>query len=145
MRGDTEDDLTSDLDGDTPRETDGAAARQVFYDGGCPICRAEIAMYRKAADPAIDWRDVDAEDFAPPRRADGAAVRRDELLARFHVRRRDGTLVSGVRAFLAIWRATPKLAFLGRLLDRQPFIAVGEGLYWAFLKLRPLWRPSSPK
>ena len=118
-----------------PRNTaDPARASAVFFDGGCPMCRAEIATYQKmtGAD-SIDWQDV-ANGPAPPE------IGREAALARFHVRRADGTLVSGFRAFLAVWRVHPRLAPLARLLDRPPFTWVGEGAYRLFLAVRPLWR-----
>lgn len=126
-----------------PQPADERAAAEVFFDGACPICRAEIAAYQRmaAADPASPlaqdgaWRDVAAPGPAPAPERD-----RDALLARFHVRRVDGSLVSGARAFFAVWRATPRLAWIGRALDRQPFVALGDAAYWAFLKVRPLWR-----
>ena len=114
--------------------TDPARAAAVFYDGGCPLCRAEIATYRqmKGGD-SIDWQDV-ANGPPPPE------IGREAALARFHARRADGTLVSGFRAFLAVWRANPRLAPVAKLLDRAPFTWVGEGGYRLFLKVRPLWR-----
>jgi predicted DCC family thiol-disulfide oxidoreductase YuxK len=95
---------------------DAAAAAEIYYDGACPVCRAEIAQYRRmrGAD-AADWRDV-TTGAAPPEIGSAA------VLARFHVRRRDGALVSGFRAFLAVWRLNPLLAPAARLLDRAPFI-----------------------
>jgi predicted DCC family thiol-disulfide oxidoreductase YuxK len=117
-----------------PDPHDPARAAEAFFDGGCPVCRAEIATYRKMrGGDAIRWRDVSAGD-APPE------IGRDAALARFHVRRADGTLISGFRAFLAIWRANPRLAPLARALDLPPFRWAGEGAYRLFLRLRPLWR-----
>lgn len=121
------------------REGDPARAAEVFYDGACPVCRAEIAVYRRALGDDVSWRDVSAET------PDG--LDRDTLLARFHVRRADGALASGPKAFLAIWRTSPRLRWLAVALDRQPFLWIGEALYWAFLKIRPLWRrtPAQPE
>ena len=52
----------------------------------------------------------------------------------------DGRLLSGASAFVAIWQRLP--AFRGlALLARIPGVLwVMEGLYRAFLRLRPLWR-----
>lgn len=65
---------------------------------------------------------------------------RDTLLARFHVRRADGTVVAGARAFLALFRGHRVLRPLGIALDRQPFIAMLDLLYTGFLRIRRLWR-----
>ncbi|MEM6744662.1 MAG: DUF393 domain-containing protein [Pseudomonadota bacterium] len=114
---------------------DPAAACEVFYDGACPLCRREIATYRKMDGmDAIDWRDVAADEFAAP------DLDRDAALKRFHVRLESGEIVSGARAFLAVWRRSPRLGPIARLLDRRPFVDVLELGYRGFLKIRPLWR-----
>jgi predicted DCC family thiol-disulfide oxidoreductase YuxK len=62
---------------------------------------------------------------------------REQLLARFHVRDRDGTLISGAAAFLALWAALPGwrwLALLGRLPGA---VWAMERLYRLFLRARP--------
>lgn len=119
---------------------DPAKAREVFFDGACPVCRREIAVYQGAAEPAVQWRDVSAPDSDFVEELD-----REALLARFHVRRADGTIVSGFKAFLAVWRSIPRLAWAAQLLDRQPFLLLGEGVYRLFLRVRPLWRRAPRK
>ncbi|MEL6601210.1 MAG: DUF393 domain-containing protein [Pseudomonadota bacterium] len=115
--------------------TDQAAAREVFYDGACPLCRAEIDQYRgMVADGSVTWTNVADEEPLPE------GLDRETLLARFHARREDGEVVSGARAFLAVWRQMKSLRWLALILDRQPFIAVLDLLYAGFLKIRPLWR-----
>lgn len=115
------------------REHDPKAAAEVFFDGGCPLCRREINTYRQMAGmETIVWRDVSVEPV------DG--LDRETALARFHARRADGTLVDGAAAFVAVWRASPWLAPIARLLDRQPFLGLLEIAYRGFLKVRPLWR-----
>jgi predicted DCC family thiol-disulfide oxidoreductase YuxK len=114
-------------------KSDPRAAAEIYYDGGCPICRREIAAYlRMDGMEAAVWRDVAAEDVADLDRA--------TALARFHARRTDGTLVSGAEAFLAVWRLSPRLAPVARLLDRSPFRQALELGYRVFLRVRPLWR-----
>jgi predicted DCC family thiol-disulfide oxidoreductase YuxK len=63
---------------------------------------------------------------------------REQLLARFHVRGRDGALLSGAQAFLALWAALPGwrwLALAGRLPGAGWLMEVGYGL---FLRWRPM-------
>jgi predicted DCC family thiol-disulfide oxidoreductase YuxK len=114
---------------------DPAAAQAVFYDGGCPICRREIAAYRgmRGMD-AIEWHDVTDAG------TDLCGLDRDAALARFHARRADGEVVSGAAAFLAVWRRSDRLRPLAIVLDRQPFRAALELGYRGFLRIRPLWR-----
>lgn len=121
----------------TPQTADPARAAEVFYDGACPVCRREIALYQGMTDRDVAWTDVSGP---PPEDAAPLTLDRETLLARFHVRRADGTIASGFAAFLAVWRASPRLSWIARVLDRQPFLWIGDGFYWAFLKVRPLWR-----
>ena len=112
----------------------------VYYDGACPVCRREIAHYRRlrGAD-AIAW--VDAATCDAP--ALGADLDRARALARFHVRAADGTLVSGPRAFVAIWRRLPALAWLAPLASSRPALALLEPAYALFLRARRRWRPGA--
>lgn len=103
----------------------------VWHDGGCPLCRREIALMRRLdRRGAIDFIDVvDLADESCP-------VSRIELLARFHALE-DGRLLSGAAAFAAMWRAIPVLRPLGLMARWQPALRVLEWLYVRFLKLRP--------
>lgn len=110
---------------------------EVFYDGACPVCRREIALWQgNAALSACAFRDV-AGNAPLPEGLDRAAA-----LARFHVRLPDGRIVAGAAAFLALWKAT-RAAPLARALDRQPFLALLDLAYAGFLRLRRLWRRSA--
>lgn len=110
-------------------------AADVYFDGGCPVCSREIAFYKtRMADAGINWRNVDATGQLAP------DLTRDEAMARFHIRQADGRLVSGARAFLALWRNDRRLSIIARILDRQPFLWVLELGYVGFLKARQIWR-----
>ncbi len=108
------------------------ASVTVWFDGGCPLCRREIALMRRLDTRGrIAFIDVSAD-------GEGAScpVDRAALLARFHAQE-DGVMLSGAAAFAAMWRAIPLLRPLG-LLARNPLaLAVLERLYRAFLIVRP--------
>lgn len=111
----------------------------VYFDGACPVCRREIALYqRQPGAEALCWVDAAA---CPPE-ALGAGLDRPAALARLHVRAADGRLVSGAAAFLAMWAALPRTAGLARLLDRPGLVRLLDAAYTGFLKLRRLWRPA---
>jgi len=118
-----------------------AGATCVYYDGGCPLCRAEIAGYQRAeAGGALCWVDANAGGAA----ALGPGLDRAAALARLHVRRADGTLLRGAAAFAEIWAALPRwrwLARVARLPGVLPCLDLG---YTIFLRLRPLWRRPPP-
>jgi len=114
-----------------------ASPPTVYYDGACPVCSREIDMYRRqpGAD-AMQWVDV-ARCEAP---ALGTDLTRTAAMAQLHVRRADGSLVSGARAFTELWRALPRWAWAGRLLGSGPGLWLLEAAYSVFLVVRRSWR-----
>lgn len=103
----------------------------VWHDGGCPLCRREIALMRR-----LDRRG--AIEFVDITRAPTGTCPIDPtaMLERFHASE-DGRLLSGAAAFAAMWRAIPLLRPLG-LAARAPWVlAALERLYLAFLRVRP--------
>ncbi len=105
----------------------------VWFDGGCPLCRREIAVMRRLdRKGAIRFVDVVAGDEACP-------VDRAALLARFHASE-DGRLLSGAAAFAAMWRAIPLLRPLGLLARNRMVLAGLERAYLRFLRVRPYLR-----
>ncbi len=75
---------------------------EVFFDGGCPLCRREINLLRRwDRRQRIRFTDIDAEAFDP------AAVgkSRDELMAEIHGRLPDGSVISGVEVFRRLYSA----------------------------------------
>ena len=126
----------------------------VMYDGACPLCRREIGVYRGLqplhAGSPVCFADVNDTTLPLP-----PGTTREQLLARFHVRGRDGELLSGAQAFLALWAALPGwrwLALAGRLPGAAWLMERGYRLFlrgrprmqrWAFRLERPaLEQPS---
>jgi predicted DCC family thiol-disulfide oxidoreductase YuxK len=113
--------------------TPSQATLTVLYDAACPLCRREIAMYRGLqADTQLCFADISDSEVPLPE-----GVTREQLMARFHVRRLDGSLESGARAFLALWSVLPGWRWLA-MVGRLPGAAWAMELaYRAFLHLRP--------
>ena len=107
----------------------------VFYDGSCPLCRREIAFYRRrVASVCTRWADVSA---CPPEALPEGLTRQDAM-ARFHVQRADGALISGAGAFAELWAHTPGFRWLG-CVARLPIIhGVLDRAYGIFLDWRPI-------
>ena len=106
---------------------------KVFFDGACPACSKEIALYQRAdRQQAIDWLDVaqTANSLSLP-------LPRETLLRRFHVQRPDGKIVSGARAFIEVWAALPGWRWLARLCRTPGVPGALEVSYRIFLNLRP--------
>jgi predicted DCC family thiol-disulfide oxidoreductase YuxK len=109
----------------------------VYFDGACPVCRREIAHYRRQrGSDAIAWVDASSCDDA----ALGPGLDRSVVLSRFHVREDDGTLATGAAAFVAIWRRLPAFAWLAAFASSRPVLALLDAGYAIFLCVRPLWR-----
>jgi predicted DCC family thiol-disulfide oxidoreductase YuxK len=110
----------------------GDTSLSVLYDGACPLCRREIALYRGLrSEHRVRFVDVSVESALPP------GTTREQLLARFHVQRADGTLVSGAAAFLTLWAQLPGWRWLARAgrLPGMPWLM--ERAYLGFLRWRP--------
>lgn len=76
----------------------------VYYDGGCPLCSKEIAHYRRLDKPGrIRWVDL----MAAGEELEQVGLDFETAMRRIHVREADGRLVSGVPAFVAMWRRLP--------------------------------------
>jgi predicted DCC family thiol-disulfide oxidoreductase YuxK len=109
----------------------------VYFDGDCPVCRTEIAHYRRQRGAeAIAWVDASSCDDE----ALGPGVDRAMVLRRFHVRVADGSLASGAAGFVAIWRRLPAFAWLATLASYRPVLAALEAGYRLFLRARAWWR-----
>jgi predicted DCC family thiol-disulfide oxidoreductase YuxK len=103
----------------------------VWFDGGCPLCRSEIALYQRLdrSRGRVAFLDLTgvSDDLCP--------LDRGELLARFHARGTDGTVVSGMAAFGLLWSAVTPFQPLGWLMR------VGHRSHRAFLQVRPALMP----
>ena len=106
----------------------------VLYDGACPLCAREIAMYRRqqGAD-SIRWLDVSQI----PEADIPLGLSRKAVLARFHVIRHDGSAAIGAAGFVELWKAFPRLRLVGCLASLPPILFILEIGYSLFLCIRP--------
>lgn len=75
----------------------------ILYDGACPLCSREVALYQRAqASVTLRFADISAGNAALPPHAT-----REQLLRRFHVRTPAGQLHSDAEAFVILWAALP--------------------------------------
>ncbi|WP_340161366.1 DUF393 domain-containing protein [uncultured Hoeflea sp.] len=103
----------------------------VWYDGDCPVCRQEVALYRRIdRDDLITWIDIVAlADSELP-----VGKTRQDLLGKFHARAADGPWQIGVDAFAAIWQRLPVLKWFA-FVFRLPIIRqIAQIAYLGFLK-----------
>jgi predicted DCC family thiol-disulfide oxidoreductase YuxK len=90
----------------------------VLYNAACPVCRREIDHYAKITrDTALPIEFEDLNVCATPR---NWGMDADTAAQRLHVRK-DGVVLSGIPAFIALWQEIPRYRWLARLLS-QPGI-----------------------
>jgi predicted DCC family thiol-disulfide oxidoreductase YuxK len=107
-----------------PALADAASTRfEVFFDGGCPLCRREIAFLRKRdRHRRLRFSDLGAPGFDAEATTGRSAA---ELMNRIHGRMRSGAIVEGVEVFRNLYAAIgftrlvawSRLPVLSRILD----------------------------
>ena len=107
----------------------------LFYDGACPLCRKEIAHYRRLDRAGrVEWVDL----YAEPHQAQRYGVSWRSAMQRIHLLETDGRLVTGAAAFAALWRRLPGYRWLARLVSLSGALPVLDRCYAIFARWR--WR-----
>ena len=105
----------------------------VYFDGSCPLCRAEIGYYRRKDQAgSLGFVDVSESVALTP---EGMSQQR--AMERFHVRASDGRVLSGAAAFVEVWTRLPKWRWAARAASLPGVLAVLELGYRMFLPVRP--------
>ena len=108
----------------------------VIYDGSCPLCSAEIGVYRRQdTQGSLTLVDVSQPSVLASALPEG--LTQAAALARFHVITADGQLLSGAAAFVAVWRGLAGWRWLARLSDLPGMLWLFEQGYRGFLPIRP--------
>lgn len=112
---------------------------RMFHDGACPLCTLEVAHYRKLdREGKISFIDATCADKDVSAQLVSAGLTQAVALRRLHVVLPDGRIVSGARAFVALWRVLPRWRRIAPIAGAPPIIWILEGLYRLFLPIRPL-------
>ena len=89
------------------------ARPKVFYDGGCPLCRREIAHYRRIDSAGrLHWVDAPGE----PGTLDRHGLSLEQAMAELHVLDSSGNWQRGIDAFLVIWQQLPAYRWLAKIV-----------------------------
>ena len=105
---------------------------EVYFDGACPLCRREISLYKKLdKEGVISWVDVASCDPTV------SGLTKNELLRRFHIRNKEGVILSGASAFFDLWKELPGWKWLGKLGKYPLIVNLAEIMYIGFLRVRP--------
>ena len=106
----------------------------VFFDGSCPLCRAEIGYYRRTDQVgALCFIDISEPGSALP---EGITPQR--AMKRFHVRSGDGRVLSGAAAFVEVWTRLPRWRWAARIASLPGVLITLELGYRIFLPVRPI-------
>ena len=112
----------------------------VYFDRTRPICSREIAhCQRQPGANVCEW--VDASASVEPLL--GPDLTRGSALARFDVRRVDGSLLDGIRRFAEVWAILQRTVWLGRIAGFGPMSALLDAAYSISLRMGRLWRPAT--
>jgi uncharacterized protein (TIGR01777 family) len=93
-----------------------AATAQVYFNGECPVCRAEMDHYAALCArtrPHIEFIDASQhpDDFAD------CGLRREHLERRVYIRDAAGRVISGMPALVALWSTLPRYRLLSRFFN----------------------------
>ncbi|MBK1643252.1 thiol-disulfide oxidoreductase [Thiocapsa imhoffii] len=104
-----------------------------YFDGGCPLCSKEIAHYRRLdRQSAIHWVDIlnDGGELA------AVGIEPSTAMRRIHAREADGTILTGVPAFVAIWRRLPGYRHAAALVTGLRLVGPLDWAYGHFARWR---------
>ncbi|MCG6888035.1 MAG: DUF393 domain-containing protein [Gammaproteobacteria bacterium] len=101
----------------------------LYYDGACPLCRAEVGKLSKFTGDALVVKNIHDLDKAE------AAPSKALLLSRLHLKTADGEWITGLRANIRAWHHTP-FRYLWRMLDWPLISPVSHWFYELWLRQR---------
>ncbi len=107
---------------------------KIFYDGMCHVCSREIEHYRRRRGAeSLRFVDITADGFNPLHEGlDPSVIHRV-----MHVKLEDGSVKTGVDAFIEIWKRLPGYHWLAKAAQAKILKKVLEFGYWAFVQIRP--------
>lgn len=105
----------------------------LYFDGSCPLCRAEIAHYRREdTSGALCFVDVSQTNESLP-----GGLTQQHAMERFHVRAGNGQLLSGAAAFIDVWSRLPRWRWATRAAALPGAMTTLEFSYRLSLPVRP--------
>ena len=101
----------------------------LYYDGACPLCRAEIGKLERHSGGRLELKDIHELD------GNDAQVDKNQLLSRLHLKTADGEWIVGLDANIRAWQHTP-FRHLWRVLGWPLIRPFSTRTYEWWLRLR---------
>jgi len=109
---------------------------QIFYDGSCSVCAAEMEIYRRKEHAGrLQFVDISAAEFD----AGPYGITLEAFMYEMHAIDREKRVYRGVDAFRAIWQAFPtstRYGLLGALVALPGVHLLARLAYWSFARAR---------
>ena len=109
---------------------------QVFFDGSCSVCAAEMEVYRsKEHGGRLRFVDISDPAFDPA----PYGITLEAFMFEMHAIDRENHVYRGVDAFRAIWQAFPastRYGLLGALVTLPGVHLLARLTYWSFARFR---------
>lgn len=109
-----------------------AKTSEVIYNGACPICSREIAVYKRRTGDAVSYVDLNAVDVAR------YGLTKEQAAQSFHMVV-DGEMLEGLAAFRALWACTRGFRWLAWLTG-LPVVRPLAGAVYAYVLAPALYR-----
>lgn len=109
-------------------KTAGAELTEMYYNGECPVCNAEMSHYaRLCADSLKTLRFIDS--MQRPDALAECGLRTDHLERRVYLKDSKGRIVSGLPALIELWLRMPRYRWLAKLTSVPVLKPMSIGLY----------------
>ena len=106
----------------------GTAAADIYFNGECPLCNAEMTHYaRLCADAQPGFQFIAAAQ--QPDALARCGLRQEHLERRVYLRCADGSILSGMPALMALWSTMPRYRWLSRLVGLPLLRSLAVTLY----------------
>ncbi len=124
----------------------------VYYDGGCPMCSKEMALYQRLdakyhsqqnsiGSPVVNFVDITKLQNLPPVLQKAGVESLDDLVKHLHVSLPDGTISKNAEAFCVLWSRLPYWKHFAKFCMLTPgVLPLAEYLYQIFATRRYIYR-----
>jgi predicted DCC family thiol-disulfide oxidoreductase YuxK len=114
--------------GSRAKSSSGAELVEMYYNGECPVCSAEMNHYAEiCADSQKSLRFIDA--MRSPDALARCGLRIDHLERRVYLKDSKGRIVSGLPALIELWSRMPRYRWLARMTSMPVLKPVYVGIY----------------